>query len=188
MNLPTWSDCDAAEMGMDPLQQFIYDHEPGSPHDVAWREQLSAAIDFLLMPRAKKTGGSGAPAATKKSAAARNTEDLLAGKVGAIAITGPVTAIGGKVWKGTNRFYMDGDERKELGSWTNPAGDIEAARLTKETGTMHLVDPRTGDVISMGGDIIADKASTAEMAIATGSPETIAGAVTTEGFMPAAKS
>lgn len=185
MNLPTWSDCDAAEMGMDPLQQFIYDHEPSSPHDVAWREQLSAAIDFLLMPRAKKTGGSGAPAATKRSQKSTHSNDLLELVTGRPIM---VTAIGGKVWKGTNRFYMDGDERKELGSWTNPAGDIEAARLTKETGTMHLVDPRTGDVISMGGDIIADKASTAEMAIATGSPETIAGAVTTEGFMPAAKS
>jgi hypothetical protein len=82
---------------------------------------------------------------------------------------------------------MDGDERKELGSWSNPAGDVEAARLTKETGTMHLVDPRTGDIISMGGEMTAALSST-EMTAATGSPETIAGEATVEGFMPAKKS
>ena len=41
-------------------------------------------------------------------------------------------------------------ETVELGTWVNPGGEAEAARLTKETGVIHYVDPKDGQVKSLG--------------------------------------
>lgn len=61
----------------------------------------------------------------------------------------------GKTWKGTGRAVVnEAGERVEIGTWINPAGDIEAARLTKETGVPHIVDPNTGDVTRAGGGAV----------------------------------
>lgn len=61
----------------------------------------------------------------------------------------------GKSWRGTGRAVVGANgDRVEIGTWINPAGDIEAARLTKETGIPHVVDPNTGDVVKVGGGAI----------------------------------
>jgi hypothetical protein len=181
VNLPEWDECNDREQAgvrMNPVEQFVYDHEP--TNSIEWRDQLQEVLDYLSAPRSKKDGGSGAPRSTKKLSIRLDPPTP--------PIVGPqIIPPLGKTWKGTGRFYMDGDERKELGSWSNPAGDVEAARLTKETGTMHLVDPRSGDVISMGGEHISSLATAAEMPIASPALTMIGGEATTEGFMPAAK-
>lgn len=192
MNLPTWTECshtvDHGDRQLNPLEQFVFDNEPaGHEQEALFREQLQAALDFVTAPRTKKAGDNAAPRATKRAMAHAAIADQRPDWVSDPIVTGPATPVVGKTWKGSGRFYMDGDDRKELGSWSNPAGDVEAARLTKETGTMHLVDPRTGEIISMGGEMTAAFSST-EMVVNTGSPATIAGESTVEGFMPVAKS
>jgi len=37
-------------------------------------------------------------------------------------------------------------EAVELGTWINPRGEEEAAKLTKMTGVIHYVDPKDGEV------------------------------------------
>lgn len=88
-----------------------------------------------------------------------------------------------KTFKGTGKFFTDPktNQQRELGTWINPAGDIEAARLTRETGVIHIVDPNTGDVVSMS-DLPAVESS--QIAAASGSPDTIGGAQTEVGIKP----
>lgn len=154
MILPTWDECNAAlaQNGqMDPLQSFIYDNEPGSPHDQAWREQLQAALDFVTAPRSKKESGGGAPRLTKKASALAG-DPILQSKD--LQVT-QIPATTGKHFKGTGRFAQNGEgEMVEIGTWLNPAGDVEAGRLTRETGVPHAVDPRTGEVVRAGGGTV----------------------------------
>jgi hypothetical protein len=88
----------------------------------------------------------------------------------------------GKYFKGSGR-KVPGPEGTliELGTWVNPAGDIEAQRLTKETGVLHLVDPNTGEVVSTAD--IADLAARSEVVAETGPLKTM-GAVQADVAKP----
>ena len=54
------------------------------------------------------------------------------------------------VKKTTGKMAVDPEtgERRELKTIINPQGDIEAARLTKETGELHIVDPLSGTIVN----------------------------------------
>lgn len=48
--MPTWSDVSAeASDGapLNPLEQFILDHEPAGERDIKWRDQLAAVIEWV---------------------------------------------------------------------------------------------------------------------------------------------
>lgn len=94
----------------------------------------------------------------------------------------PIVTPPGKYFKGTGRYAPGEDgQAREIGTWANPAGDIEAARLSKETGILHIVDPKTGDVVSMAG--IESMAARSEVAQETG-PLTTMGAVVADSVKP----
>jgi len=61
-----------------------------------------------------------------------------------LAPNGAVFRSSGKKAVGAN------GEAVELGTWINPTGEAEAVRLTKETGVIHYVDPKDGQVKSLG--------------------------------------
>lgn len=155
MNLPTWTDCDTIERNrqpLTPLEQFILDNEPAGPDDMAFRNGLLAAIEFVMAVRTKKAGDGAAPRATKRQMAHDAIADQRPEWVDPILRSPPLAELDGKVWKGTGRRAQGADgELVELGTWVNPSGDILAARLTRETGVPHAVDPRSGDVVRAGG-------------------------------------
>lgn len=89
---------------------------------------------------------------------------------------------GGKFFRGTGKYAMDDKgERVEIGTWMNPAGESDAARLTKETGVMHFVNAKTGDVESVG--MVSDKLASAAPAPASPAMEVIGGP-TAVGMLP----
>lgn len=48
--LPDWFDIHAeASEGapLNPIEQFILDHEPAGPEDIEWRKQLAALIEWV---------------------------------------------------------------------------------------------------------------------------------------------
>jgi hypothetical protein len=51
VEIPTWVECDIKNKeghDLTPLEQFIYDQEPGELNeDEEWREQLQAVVDSL---------------------------------------------------------------------------------------------------------------------------------------------
>lgn len=84
-----------------------------------------------------------------------------------------------KFFRGTGRKIMVNGISTELGTWMNPDGEIEAQRLTKETGIQHIVDPNSGDVISFGS---VDVSATV---VEAGSPPLeVIGGPTTEAVKP----
>lgn len=86
----------------------------------------------------------------------------------------------------TGKFAVDPatGEKREIVTYLNPAGDIEAARLTRETGTQHIVDPNSGKVISLGGMDIEGMAKTAVAAAGTPTEFAPQIAPVTEGQLP----
>jgi hypothetical protein len=88
----------------------------------------------------------------------RSLPQIRLGEPEAVIAT-PVTverpSLAGKTWKGTGRAVLnEKGDRIEIGTWINPAGDVEAMRLTRETGVPHIVDPNTGDVVRAGGGAV----------------------------------
>lgn len=177
MKLPTWNECDLMNVrlgyAMTPLERFVLDNEPGAPHDAAWREQMQAVLDFVLTPRLK--GGDAAPRATKKSASVvRNAiadqrpewvaatpldDEEAAYPEGIITTDLPPAGIiprptGAKVFDATGKGH-------QLITYSNPRGDVIAARMTKRTGVMHYVDVKDGLVKCLG--------ALPDMALASGS-------------------
>lgn len=178
MKLPTWDECDDALKGLrtlDPLEQFVYDNEPAGPHEMAFRAQLQAALDYVLMPRMKKADGE-APRTTKASQRAMpqirlgdpaypdgitarpagwNETVVRAGSVDPVATEAWAAPLQGKTWRGTGKMAATADgQLAEIGTWINPAGEVEAVRLTKATGIPHSVDPRTGEIVKAGGGTV----------------------------------
>jgi hypothetical protein len=54
------------------------------------------------------------------------------------------------VKKTTGKMATDPEtgERREVKTIINPQGDLEAARMTKETGELHIVDPLSGAIVN----------------------------------------
>ena len=75
-------------------------------------------------------------------------------------------AASGRYWKGTGRYAQDEDGKPvEIGTWMNPAGEIEAQRLTRETGVQHFVNPKTGEVEAVGGAAVEKMAQAAPVVV-----------------------
>lgn len=83
-----------------------------------------------------------------------------------IAIVGAVGKAVGKYWKGTGRYAQNEDGKPvEIGTWMNPAGEIEAQVLTRETGVQHFVNPKTGNVEAVGGAAVEKMAQAAPVVV-----------------------
>ena len=58
MKIPTWEECAqriVSDEPLSPLQEFIHEQEPlFGGGNVIWRQQLQAAVDFLMDDGCKK--------------------------------------------------------------------------------------------------------------------------------------
>lgn len=84
-------------------------------------------------------------------------------RVSQIAPMSLATPPSGATFRGTGKKAVGvNGEAVEIGTWVNPGGEDEAARLTKKTGVIHYVDPKDGQVKSLG-ELPTDMLSSAAM-------------------------
>jgi hypothetical protein len=87
-----------------------------------------------------------------KDSGARSAGPAVATVRSVVPVATPTANMSSKFFRGTGKYVAEANgARVEIGTWLNPEGEIEAQRLTRVTGVQHYVDPRTGNVESIGG-------------------------------------